>query len=148
MKRHDLRLAAAKLMSDNQRARLHYRLNATRARLLPSRLKFDATQAVEQRISDTAKLGVDQVKAHPILAGAGVAAIIAWLFRAPLIEHGPDMADRSWNWVAGKLGLSRSRLAETDAADDGVNNNELPPHSPSAPSSDEQTDSEKETHHG
>ncbi len=133
MKRHDLRLAAAKQLSDDQRARLQRRLSATRARLLPSRLKFDATQAIEQRIADTAKLGVDQIKAHPVLAGAGVAAVLAWLFRSPLIEHGPDTARRGWDWVAGKLGLSQADLAETVAVDDFADDTILPPPPPPAP---------------
>lgn len=140
MKRHDLRLASAKQLSDDQRARLQQRLSATRARLLPSRLKFDATQAIEQRISDTAKLGVDQVKAHPVLAGAGVAAVLAWLFRAPLIEHGPDMARRGWDWVSGKFGLSHADIAETDADDDIADDTELPPPPPPAPSPGVQED--------
>ncbi len=120
MKRHDLRLDAAKLAADIQRQRLQQRMGATRVRLSPSRLTFDATQAIEQRVSDTAKLGVDQVKAHPVLAGVGVAAILAWLFRAPLIEDGPDTARRGWDWFAGKVGLSQARLADSDTDEDFV----------------------------
>ncbi len=132
MKRHDLRLEAAKQASDAQRQRLHDSFIATRTRLLPSRLKFDATQAVEQRISDTAKLGVDQVKAHPLLAGLGVAAFIAWLFRAPLIEHGPDKARDTWAWLAGKAGLTHVDLGG-DAPDADQLDDTTPPPKPVPP---------------
>ena len=138
MKRHDLRLESAKQASDNQRVRLQQRLSATRVRLLPSRLKFDATQAIEQRISNVAHVGVDQVKAHPVLAGVGFAAALGWLFRGPLIEHGPDTAGIGWNWLAGKLGLSQSDIIGADIG--SAEDTDVQQTPPAAPSSGAQED--------
>lgn len=89
MTRRTTSLAAAKAAAEIQRARLSQRLDATLARVTPARLRWDAQQEAERRIQQGARLAVDQVKAHPLAAGAGALAALAWLFREPLLEHGP-----------------------------------------------------------
>lgn len=97
MNRRTTSLAAAKAAAEIQRARLSRRLDATLARVTPARLRWDARQEAERRIQQGAQLAVDQVKAHPLAAGAGALAALAWLFREPLLEHGPPALRSLYN---------------------------------------------------
>lgn len=119
--RRDTRLADAVAATAAQRQRLKLRIAATRDRLLPARLKTDATMAAEKLVTDTAAQAVDQVRRHPVASGAALAAILAWTFRDPLLRHGPDGLARSYRWLAGHLPLSQPD-AEAAATDDDGNN--------------------------
>lgn len=127
MSLRDTSLIEANAAAVAQRQRLRHRLDATRARLVPSRLKFDAEQKAEQVILGGAQKAVGQVKAHPILSGLGVAAIIAWAFREPLAQHGPTKLRTAYDWLTSHLPFSEEPLSnnsEPDPADD------LPPPPP------------------
>ena len=116
MKRHDLRIDAARNAALVQRMRLKQRIGLTRERLRPNRLKFDAEQAVEQRLADGARIAVDSVKAHPLAAGAAALAVIGWTFRQPLLDHAPARVRGGWQWLAGQLGFTSPPSAGADAA--------------------------------
>lgn len=118
MKRHDLRIDAAHNAALAQRLRLKQRIGLTRERLRPNRLKFDAQQAVEQRLTDGARIAADSVKAHPLAAGAAALAVIGWTFRQPLLEHAPARVRGGWQWLVGQLGFSSPASAGADAAED------------------------------
>lgn len=92
------RLAVAAAAAALQRQRLRLRVNATKQRLLPARLKADATDAAEHYVAKGAALGVDQVKRHPLMSGAAVGALLAWTFREPLLRHGPAALRRAYAW--------------------------------------------------
>ncbi len=133
---NDTRLADAVAAAAAQRERLSQRIAATRTRLLPARLKSDATSAAEQLVTDTAKQAVDQVRRHPVASGAALAALLAWTFRDPLLRHGPDGLARAYAWLAGHLPLS-----EADAEDAGNNDDEPSVEDPTdADDQDEQED--------
>lgn len=134
--RRDTRLADAAAATAAQRERLRLRIAATRDRLLPARLKSDATIAAEQLVTDTAKQAVDQVRRHPVASGAALAALLAWTFRDPLLRHGPDGLRRAYDWLAGHLPFS-----EADAEDAGNNDDMQPVEDPTdADDQDEQED--------
>lgn len=114
MSRRETSLAEANSAAVAQRQRLRQRLDATRTRLLPSRLKFDAEQKVEQVISDGAHKAVDQVKAHPVATGFGIAAIIAWTFREPLLQHGPTKLRTAYDWLTSHLPFSDEAVTDDE----------------------------------
>ncbi len=117
MSRRDTSLTEANAAAVAQRQRLRARLDATRTRLLPSRLKFDAGQKVEQVISDGAQKAVGQVKAHPVATGFGIAAIIAWTFREPLLQHGPTRLRTAYDWLTSHLPFSDEVLTDQQEPD-------------------------------
>lgn len=110
MSRRDTSLTEANAAAVAQRQRLRARLDATRTRLLPSRLKFDAERKIEQIISDGAQKAVGQVKAHPVATGFGIAAIIAWAFREPIVQHGPAKLRIAYDWLTSHLPFSEEPL--------------------------------------
>jgi hypothetical protein len=118
-------LEAAKHAAVAQRERLRLRLAATRERLTPARLKFDAQQEAERRVTQGASLAVGQVKAHPVFSGVGVAALIAWTFREPLLRHGPAQLRLAWDRLTSHLAFSDDALA--DGSDPPQDEEEPPP---------------------
>lgn len=112
MSRREISLAEANGAAVAQRERLRQRLDATRIRLLPSRLKFDAEQKVEQVISDGAHKAVGQVKAHPLATGFGIAALIAWTFREPLMQHAPPKLRAAYDRLTGHPAFSDDPLTD------------------------------------
>ena len=123
MSRRDTSLTEANSAAVAQRQRLRQRIDATRTRLLPSRLKFDAEQKVEQVISDGAHKAVGQVKAHPVATGFGIAAIIAWTFREPLLQHGPTKLRTAYDWLTSHLPFSDEAVTDDEPDPD----EDLPP---------------------
>ena len=117
MSRRDTSLTEANAAAVAQRQRLRARLDATLPRLKPARLKFDAEQKVEQVISDSAQKAVGQVKAHPVATGFGIAAIIAWIFREPLLQHGPTKLRTAYDWLTSHLAFSEGALPEYQEPD-------------------------------
>lgn len=114
MSRRDTNLEAANAAAVAQRQRLRQRIDATRTRLVPSRLKFDAEQKAEQLISDGAQKAVGQVKAHPVATGFGIAAVIAWTFREPILQHGPTKLRAAYDWLTSHLPFSDGAVADGD----------------------------------
>ena len=127
MSRRDTSLTEANAAAVAQRQRLRARLDATLPRLKPARLKFDAEQKVEQIISDGAQKAVGQVKAHPVATGFGIAAIIAWAFREPLLQHGPTKLRTAYDWLTSHLPFSDEALADQQEPDTEEDDDDYPP---------------------
>ena len=99
-------------------------IDTTRARLTPARLKADALGSAKTGLTSAGREIVAHARAHPVRIGFGVAALLAWIFRRPIIAHAPGLLQRTYGWAAGKLSFSEA-LAQRDmtAGDD----NDLPP---------------------
>lgn len=110
------RLRLLSLAAREQRARLRARVDATRSRLAPARLKDDARSKAEAAITDAARGVSDNIKRHPVAAGLAVAGALAWAFRDPLLAHGPAWLKDAYDRLAGHLPLSQTG-AETGHAD-------------------------------
>ncbi len=80
-------LRQAKVAATRQRTRLRQRAMATKERLAPGTLYFNARAAAEQQVARGANTAVDTVKAHPLAAGAAVAAVLTWVFREQIGQH-------------------------------------------------------------
>ncbi|MCC7394383.1 MAG: hypothetical protein IT553_05970 [Sphingomonadaceae bacterium] len=90
-------------------------IGATRARLTPARLKADAAKSAKTSLTTARREMIAHVRAHPVRIGFGIAALLAWIFRRPLIAHAPGLLQRGYGWAAGKLSFSEA-LAEGEAA--------------------------------
>lgn len=131
MSRRETSLAEANSAAVAQRQRLRQRIDATTARLKPSRLTFDAEQKAEQLISDGAHKAVDQVKAHPVATGFGIAALIAWTFREPLMQHAPPKLRAAYDRLTGHPAFSESNISsDANEAADGTAADDFPPPPP------------------
>ncbi len=119
--RRDHRLAAAAAATAAQRERLRLRIAATRARLLPSRLKTDALVGAEKLVADTTADAVAHVRRHPVASGAALAALLAWTFRDPLLRHGPGRLKRAYDWLAGHLPFNAAPDFDAQTAENRAN---------------------------
>ncbi len=98
-------------------------IDTTRARLTPARLKADALGSVKTGLNSAGREIVAHARAHPVRIGFGVAALLAWIFRRPIIAHAPGLLQRGYGWAAGKLSFSEA-VAQRDMTGD---DNALPP---------------------
>ncbi len=99
-------------------------IDTTRARLTPARLKADALDSAKTGLTTARREIVTHARSHPVRIGFGIAALLAWVFRRPIIAHAPVMLQRGYGWAAGKLSFSEA-LAQSDMMADG--GNDLPP---------------------
>jgi hypothetical protein len=106
MSRLEQRLIDGHVAAKAQRARLKARLAATRDRLILQRLLNDARAEAERQVRTTASDAVAEVKAHPVRTALLGGAVLAWIFRHPLMDHGPQWIKRAYNLVAGRLALA------------------------------------------
>lgn len=118
MSRLEQRLIDSHDAAKQQRERLKSRITATRDRLTPQRLVVDARVEAEQQIRATASDIASEVRAHPVRTGLLGAALLAWVFRHPLIDHGPAWVKRAYALVSG-------RQAAVDDDDDDEFNEDL-----------------------
>lgn len=99
-------------------------IDTTRTRLTPARLKADALGSAKTALTSAGREIIAHARAHPVRIGFGVAALLAWLLRRPIIAHAPGLLQRTYGWAAGKLSFSEA-LAQRAMTADG--DNHLPP---------------------
>jgi hypothetical protein len=113
------------------RQRLRAQLGATHDRLLPSRLTSDARNAVEQRIRDTGQSVRDHIANHPVQTSLFVSALLAWIFRKPLLRVAPPAARAAYDWLAGYATANINvpdDAYETDSAGESYDDDERDVH--------------------
>jgi hypothetical protein len=137
MSRREISLAAAQAAAKAQRVRLAQRLDATMARLAPARLRWDAQQEVERRIQQGARVAVDQVKSHPLAAGAGLLVALAWMFRDQLLEHGPPALRSAYDRILSHPAFSAQQAESGEEFDTPTEQNLPQASAPPAEASDE-----------
>ena len=122
----EARLEEASRRASAHRARIKAGSAAIKARLTPARLVSDGKAQVQAQAKAVMADGHARVRAHPVATAAIFAAVLAWVFRKPLLRHAPPLAQRGYDWLAGNLPFSeigaesRSADAENDDVDDEV----------------------------
>lgn len=106
------RLIDGHLAAKAQRDRLKLRVTATRDRLTPQRLLSDARTEAEQQVRAATGSIVAEVKSHPVRTALLGGAVVAWIFRHPLIDHGPPWLKNSYALLSGR------RAVASDAGDE------------------------------
>ena len=99
------RLTTVRDAAREARARLAQQAGATRDRLLPSRLTADARLAAEQRMRTAVADTADHIRSNKVETAVTVGAVIAWIFRKPLLRVAPPAARSAYNWLAGRLAV-------------------------------------------
>jgi hypothetical protein len=110
----EARLDEASRRAAAHRARIKAGTAAIRARLAPARLVNDGKAHVQAQAKAVAADGHARIRAHPVATAAIFAGLLAWIFRKPLLKHAPPLAQRSYDWLAGKLPFSEIG-AETES---------------------------------
>lgn len=102
MSRLEQRLIDGHLAAKEQRERLKLRVAVTRDRLSPQRLLNDARTEAEHQVRATATSVVTEVQAHPVRTALLGSAVLAWVFRRPLLDHGPSWMRSAYAVVSGR----------------------------------------------
>lgn len=113
-------IAKAHAEAQRNRRALKGQLDATRQRLLPGQIKSDVRHAAETHVRNAVRETGEQVRAHPVLTVFGLAALLAWIFRKPLLRHGPPALRDGYAWLSGHaVALAeRVRTSEAERTDD------------------------------
>lgn len=100
------RLEQASRRALAHRARLKAGTEAIKARLAPGRLIGDGKLHVAAQAKSVMADGQARVRAHPVVTAAVVTGLLGWVFRKPLLRYAPPVAQRGYDWLAGKLSFS------------------------------------------
>lgn len=86
MTREEIRLARARLESAEARARLTGTLIEVQNRLKPKALIEEALEDLREKADEIAADAIETVKKRPFTAAILVVAVLAWIFRAPILS--------------------------------------------------------------
>ncbi len=101
MSKLDAHFFAAQRRARESRALLRARAAATKERLRPTRLLDDTIDEAGRKARAGAEAAAKEVSDHPVRSALIGAAALAWVFRRPLLEHGPDALRRGYRRLAG-----------------------------------------------
>lgn len=91
MTRDEIALARARRQSEASRARLTETLVELQNRLKPKALIEDALEEIREKTDELAEQAIDTVRRRPFTAAAVALAVLAWLFRAPILSAIGDL---------------------------------------------------------
>lgn len=94
MSRDEIRLARARRESAEARARLTGTLIEVQKRLKPKALIEEALEDLREKADEIAADAIETVKKRPFTAAAFVVAVLAWVFRAPILSAIGDVVER------------------------------------------------------
>lgn len=101
MTREEIRLAGARRESSAARARLTGTLIELQNRLKPKALIEEALEDLREKADEIAAEAIETVKKRPFTTAAIVLAVLAWVFRAPILSALGDLVDRMKTTRAG-----------------------------------------------
>ncbi|QJQ32800.1 hypothetical protein GV829_10390 [Sphingomonas lacunae] len=146
MNAEQVRLDSASRSALARRARLKAGAAAIRQRLAPTRLVQDGKTHVATQAKAVVADGEARVRAHPFMAGLLVSGLLAWIFRKPLLRYAPPLAQRGYDWLAGKLPFSEIG-AEGYETDETAGNVECQSEPPNGPDQDSSPDPDATTYY-
>lgn len=94
MSRDEVRLARARQESSVARARLTGTLVEVQKRLKPKALIEEALGDLREKADDIAADAIETVRKRPFAAAAVAVAVLAWIFRTPILSAIGDAVER------------------------------------------------------
>jgi thioesterase domain-containing protein len=94
MNREEMRLFRARRDSAAARARLTGTLIELQNRLKPKALIEEALEDLREKADEIANEAIETVKQRPFTTAAIVLAVLAWVFRAPILSAVSDLFER------------------------------------------------------
>lgn len=94
MNREEIRLLRARRESAAARARLTGTLVELQNRLKPKALIEEALEDLREKADEIAADAIETVKQRPFTTAAIVLAVLAWVFRAPILSALGDLVDK------------------------------------------------------
>jgi ElaB/YqjD/DUF883 family membrane-anchored ribosome-binding protein len=103
MTRDEIALVRARRESEASRARLTGTLIELQNRLKPKALIEDALEDIREKADELAEQAIETVRRRPFASAAVVLAVLAWLFRAPILSA-----------IGNMLGMNGKETEESD----------------------------------
>lgn len=112
------RLINAARRSMLQRAELHRRLDVAQAALKPKALVARGKYRLDAKIDDTAQAVRQEFRNNRLPIALAAVAGLAWLFREPIKEHAPRLAQRVQDLAEAAIEKFRPETADEDVTED------------------------------
>ncbi len=112
------RLINAARRSMLQRAELHRRLDVAQAALKPKALVARGKYRLDAKIDDTAQAVRQEFRNNRLPIALAAVAGVAWLFREPIKEHAPRLAQKVQDLAEAAIEKFRPATADEDLTED------------------------------
>ncbi|WP_422061395.1 hypothetical protein [Sphingopyxis sp.] len=112
------RLINAARRSMLQRAELHRRLDVAQAALKPKALVARGKYRLDAKIDDTAQAVRREFRNNRLPIALAAVAGLAWLFREPIKEHAPRLAQKVQDLAEAAIEKFRPETADEDLTED------------------------------
>lgn len=112
------RLINAARRSMLQRAELHRRLDVAQAALKPKALFARGKYRLDAKIDDTAQAVRQEFRNNRLPIALAAVAGLAWLFREPIKEHAPRLAQKVQDLAEAAIEKFRPETADEDLTED------------------------------